>query len=184
MAKSEGNFLTLDSRFTEKGLDPLVYRFASFQSHYRKPMEYSDESIEAAGNGLVHLREQVRNLMEKAGAREGSIHQEYKDMFLAEINDDLNIPRALAVVQKLVKSDLPEEDRLATLLDYDRVLGLELENVSVSEDLPEEVTALVEARKRAREEKNWALSDELRDKIQDLGYVVKDAKGGMNILKR
>jgi cysteinyl-tRNA synthetase len=183
MAKSAENFLTLDSTFEGQGLSPLVYRFASFQSHYRKPMEYSDESVEAARNGLIHLQNQIRQLQETAGDG-GQVSDEYRDKFLAAVNDDLNMPRAMAVVQETLKSDLPEADRLATAFDFDRVLGLDLEAVGKDDRLPEDVRNLVEARQKAREEKNWPESDRIRDALLAMGYVVQDTKEGFKVFKQ
>lgn len=181
MAKSEGNFLTLDSSFIQKRLDPLVFRFAAFQTHYRKPMEYSLEGIEAARNGLQHLRNQVRTLTDAGPASE--IDQVYKDKFTETLNNDLNMPQALAVVQELLKSGLEPGIKLATMLDFDQVLGFDLDQVGSDQVLPDEIQALVDARHKARKEKQWALSDQLRDQIQALGYVVQDGPQGMKVFR-
>ena len=70
MAKSEGNFLTLDNTFLQRGINPLAYRYAVFQTHYRKPMEYSEESLQAGRNGLQHLQNQVRQITSDDAAPE------------------------------------------------------------------------------------------------------------------
>jgi cysteinyl-tRNA synthetase len=181
MAKSEGNFLTLEASFIQKGIDPLAFRFASFLTHYRKPMEYSDEGMVAAQNGLQHLRNQVRVLMDSGRAT--SIDTGFQQKFNAVLNNDLNMPQVLAVVQELLKSDLDDGMKLATVLDYDRVLGLDLDRVGAEQALPHEIQALVDARGQARKEKNWALSDQLRDKIQAMGYTVQDSPQGMKVFK-
>ena len=181
MAKSEGNFLTLENSFVKQGIDPLAYRFATFQSHYRKPMEYSQEAVGAAKNGLQHLRNQVRALMDAGPA--AAIDQGFKDKFQESLNNDLNMPQALAVVQELLKSDLAQGDKLATVLDFDQVLGFELAQLGGRQRLPAEIEALVEARTQARKDKDWALSDELRDQIQAMGYTVQDSAQGMKVFK-
>jgi cysteinyl-tRNA synthetase len=181
MAKSEGNFLTLEASFTRKGIDPLAFRFASFLTQYRKPMEYSDEGMAAAQNGLQHLRNQVRTLMD--GARATAVDGNYQQKFNAALNNDLNMPQVLAVVQELLKSNLDDGVKLATVMDFDRVLGLDLDKVSVEQALPSEIQALVETRLQARKDKNWALSDKLRDQIQDMGYTVQDGPQGMKVFK-
>ena len=179
MAKSEGNFLTLDNAFTEQGLDPLVFRYAAFLSHYRKPMEYSEASVDAARNGLRHLRQQVRRLAESATAAPAVVDPVYREKFLEPLRDDLNMPRAMAVVQELLKSDLPEPVKLATVRDFDTaVLGLELDRPLEEASIPEDVAALAAARTQARKEKDWALADELRDRLTAMGYVVKDTPDG------
>ncbi len=183
MAKSEGNFLTLENALISRGIPPLVYRFASFLTHYRKPMEYSDESIQAAKNGLEHLGNQVREIAKAAAGAAGEVAPGYREKFLEAVNDDLNMPRAMAVIQELLKSELPAADRQATILDFDRVLGLSLAEASRPDELPAAVETLVEARRRARAAKQWAESDRLRDEIQALGYTVKDTRDGMEIRK-
>ncbi len=184
MAKSEGNFLTLEHAFEKQGLDPLVYRFASFQTHYRKPMEYSRQSMLAARNGLQHLRNQVRQVAGDGGKPDSPVSDAHRDKFLEAINDDLNMPRALAAVQELLKSDVAPDRKYATILDFDRVLGLDLEKVETDEKLPPEIQELVDQRRRAREIKDWAASDRLRDEIQALGYQVQDTPEGMKVIKK
>ncbi|MEE4262807.1 MAG: cysteine--tRNA ligase [Desulfobacteraceae bacterium] len=183
MAKSEGNFLTLDHAFIKAGIDPLVYRFAAFQTHYRKPMEYSDESVQAARNGLSHLRNQVRQIGGDGADPANEVSTEHKNKFLEAVNDDLNMPRAMAAVQELLKSNLSDGQKYTTVLDFDRVLGLNLDRLDQPEDLPSEVQTLVEERQRAREAREWEASDRLRDEIQALGYVIQDTPEGMKVIK-
>ncbi len=183
MAKSEENFLTLENALLKRGIPPLVYRFASFQTHYRKPMEYSDESIQAARNGLEHLGNQVREAAKNGRASAGGVDPGFREKFLEAVNDDLNMPRAMAVIQEMLKSELPAGDKHATIIDFDRVLGLSLGQAAEPQELPAAVQELVEARRRARASKNWAESDRLRDAIQALGYTVKDTRDGMEILR-
>ncbi|MEA3463591.1 MAG: cysteine--tRNA ligase [Patescibacteria group bacterium] len=203
MAKSEENFLTLKNAFVKKGINPLVYRFAALQTHYRKPMEYSEEIIKNAEKGLKHLYNQVREL--EIGRRRSialaternwkleTINNEYKEKFVKAINDDLNIPQALAVVQELLKSDLSNQNKLTTVFDFDKVLGLDLDMVSSKlmfrgdayiAKTPENVKKLVDERKKARKENNWEKSDRLRDEIKKLGYAVEDSKERMRVYKK
>lgn len=177
MAKSEDNFLTLENALLKKGIDPLVYRFAVLQTHYRKPMEYSEGAMKNAQDGLEHLCNQVRDL----GKKSGKIDANFKDKFLEANNDDLNMPRSLAVAQELLKSNLSPEIKLATILDFDKVLGL---NFGKEEKLPAEIKKLVEQRKEARRVKNFKESDKLRERIEKSGYTVEDTGGGMRVLKR
>jgi len=183
MAKSEENFLTLENAFLKAGINPLVYRFATFQTHYRKPMEYSSESVEAARNGLQHLQNQARQVTQAAAGQTAAVNAAFQSKFLSEINDDLSMPRALAVVQEMLKSTMADAEKLATLLSFDRVLGLDLDQVDQTEALPAAVQKLVEDRQAARAAKDWAASDRLRDAIQDLGYTVQDTKEGMKVIK-
>jgi len=184
MAKSEGNFLTLENALIKAGIHPLVYRFATFQTHYRKPMEYSDESVQAARNGLMHLQNQVRNIATAGRNPENMISAAHKTGFLEAVNDDLNMPRAMAAVQDLLKSSASDDQKYTTILEFDQVLGLDLDRLDQPEDLPSEVQKLVDARLNARENKQWDASDRLRDEIQDLGYLVQDTPEGMKVIKK
>ncbi|MGD2038516.1 MAG: cysteine--tRNA ligase [Desulfobacterales bacterium] len=184
MAKSEENFLTLENAFLKKDINPLVYRFASFLTHYRKPMEYSDESIEAARNGLLHLHNQVRQIVADAVDIEPPVDAEFKNKFIAAINDDLNMPRAMAVVQETLKSKISDAQKYSTILDFDRVLGLQLDRLDKAQELPEEVQKLVAARQQARQGRDFAASDQLRAEIETLGYQVQDTKDGMKVVKK
>ena len=185
MAKSEGNFLTLENAFLKHGISPLAYRFGDFLTHYRKPMEYSDVAIEAARNGLLHLQNQVRQIA-TAEMDESDVtpNTEFKNKFLQAVNDDLNMPRAMAVVQEMLKSTIPDSEKYATVLDYDRVLGFNLDQLDKAQALPQEVQKLAEARTKAREAKDFAASDRLRDEIEALGYMVQDGKDGMKVIKK
>jgi cysteinyl-tRNA synthetase len=184
MAKSEGHFLTLENAFLNKDINPLTYRFASFQTHYRKPMEYSAESVQAARNGLLHLQNQVRQVSQRAAGQKGHVSEAFRLKFIEMINDDLNMPRAMAIVQELLKSDVSDADKYATVLDYDRVLGLDFDQLDKPEALPEAVQTLVKDREAARAAKDWAGSDQLRDAIQDMGYIVQDTKDGIKVIKK
>ncbi len=95
------------------------------------------------------------------------------------------MPQAMAVVQELLKANLPDPVKLATIQEFDAaVLGLELDREEVAEPLPREILELMALRKQARVDKNWAESDRLRDEIQALGYVVQDGKAGMQVIKK
>ena len=183
MAKSEGNFLTLDNTFVKRGINPLSYRYAVFQTHYRKPMEYSEESLQAGRNGLQHLQNQVRQILSEAAGASGRIDPDFKAGFTEAINDDLNMPRAMAVMQAMLKSRLAGADKHATIVDFDRVLGLDLDLLERSETVPPQVQRLVDERRKARQEKDWAASDRLRDEIRQLGYIVQDTKDGMKVVR-
>ena len=183
MAKSEENFLTLDNALIKRGIPPLAYRYAAFQTHYRKPMEYTDDSIHAAKNGLEHLFNQVREVAKGGEAPGRAAHSAFREKFMEAINDDLNMPRAMAVIQEMLKSDMPGAEKHATILDFDRVLGLSLDEVDKPQEVPPDVQALVDARVRARASKDWAGSDRLRDEILALGYTVKDTRDGVKLIK-
>ncbi|MDD5072052.1 MAG: cysteine--tRNA ligase [Patescibacteria group bacterium] len=183
MAKSEENFLTLENALIKKGIDPPVYRFAVLQTHYRKPMEYSEKITINAKNGLEHLYNQIRELgikNKELGIKR--VDEKFRDKFLTAINDDLNMPKALAVVQELLKSNLSAGEKLSTILNFDRIFGLNLGKKE--KKIPIEIEELRKKRETARAEKNWAESDKLREKIEKLGYIVEDTKEGSRVFKK
>jgi cysteinyl-tRNA synthetase len=184
MAKSAENFLTLENAFLKNDINPLTYRFAAFLTHYRKPMEFSDEGIEAARNGLLHLQNQVRQVVAAGIGCDDAISTEYKNKFLQAVNDDLNMPRAMAVIQEMLKSSISDAEKLATILDLDRVLGLNLDQLHQEQVLPEAVQKRVDARLKAREGKDFTTSDRLRAEIEAMGYLVQDTKDGMKVIKK
>ncbi len=193
MAKSDDNFLTLQNTFLDKNIDPLVYRFAALQTHYRKPMEYSEEAMLNAESGLKSLKSLYRSYRtNKAEAiknkkqNKGIINIQYKKEFLKCINNDLNMPMALAVIFDMLNSNLNVEDMVATIDDFDKVLGLDFNRFDYL-GTPQELAKaeeLVNQRQKAREEKNWQESDRLRDEIEKLGYTVEDSKDGMRIIRK
>ncbi len=176
MAKSTGNFLTLKSEFQNHNIDPLVYRYATFGVHYRKQMEWNNDIIISAENSYLNLIKKVKNL----GSKIGKIDENFKEKFLQDINDDLNMPKALATLQEVIKSNLIDENKLATILDFDKVLGLQLYKIK-RDIIPKEIEEIAMIRKEARKNKNWIKSDELRKEIENKGYQIKDIDGGYEI---
>lgn len=182
MAKSEDNFLTLDRALLNKGIDPLAYRFAALQVHYRKPMEYSEDSLRQAEQGWQSLRRQLASLGDGFGRVDDAVRLEFQQA----INDDLNMPQALALLFKVLKSDLSAEDKRATARDFDKVFGLDLFRPLTEQnvDIPENVAALLSERRQARTEKDWLKSDILRQAIYEAGYLVEDGQEGQSVKSR
>jgi cysteinyl-tRNA synthetase len=173
MSKSAGDTVTLTNTFIEKGMDPIVLRFACLNTHYRKAIEWNDEIALSSAHAFNVLKRKIANLGKKAG----KVNQEWKDKFNSAINDDLNMPQALAVMNEMLKSDISQEDKLATVLDFDKVFGLRFDLIKeeVTAEIPEEVKSLIQDRKVARENKDWKKADEIRDKIKLLGFEIKDS---------
>ena len=146
-------------------------------------MEWSEESFISATNGYNNLIEKVK----KVGKKVGSVNIEYKNNFLIAINDDLNVTKALAVTQEVLKSNISNEDKLATVLDFDQVLGLGFEQAIkddvLPEKIPDEIGLLLAQRQEARVDKNWLESDRIRDEIQNHGWTVKDTTDGQQVTK-
>lgn len=188
MSKSLGNVYTI-TQLEEKGIEPLAYKMFCYTAHYRTKLNFTFDGIMASQKALNRLRESFVKHFYGNETIEENILQEYRNKFLDAINDDLNMPLAMGIVWELARNEKKSNKLAELLLDFDKVLGLDLKNSEEylkkqSEiEIPEEVKKLVEKRKIAREEKNWALSDEIRDEIKTMGYIVKDTKEGMTIEK-
>ena len=174
IAKSEGNVVYL-SQIIEKGFSPLAFRYLLLNSHYRTPTNFTWEALEAAQNAYRRLKETFSGLI-RTNSR---IVESYKKEFEEAIENDLNTPEALAVVWKLVKEEnVSPADKRTTLLDFDQVLGLDLENNEFEiNDIPKEIDRLRIELDNARKETDFAKSDEIRQKLNEKGYEVKNTPG-------
>ena len=179
MAKSGENFLTLDT-LIEKGIKPLSYRYWLLQSRYSTRMDFSLDAIKASQTALERL---TSNIEKVEGV--GKIDQKYKDRFIEAINDDLDTPKALAIVWEILKdTSLSDEDKKATIVDFDKVLGLDLgTSKKIQTEIPKEVQKLLDERKTAKENKDWKKADEIREKVKDLGFEIIDRSAEQEVKK-
>lgn len=184
MSKSLGNTYTVQD-LADRGYDPLSYKMLCFTSHYRNKLNFTWEALASSQNSLNKLREGYAKHREGTENIQTSEIESYKTKFLEAINDDLNIPVAMSVIWEVIKNPKKSTQLADLLLEFDNVLGIKIDEPvkKQEQEIPEEVLNLVEQRKVARTEKNWALSDELREKIKELGYAVKDSKEGMTVEK-
>ncbi len=173
MAKS-GEHLRL-KLLIDRGYDPLAYRYLALGVHYRTRLNFTTEAMDGAMVALRRLRAAVHSLGEP-----GRVDSEYLRRFTDQVNDDLNTPRALAVVWDLVKSNLLEDVKKATLLKFDEVLGLKLSEWE-PEEVPSEIMALVAERQIARSEKRWDDADRLREEVATAGYEIEDTPEGPRV---
>jgi cysteinyl-tRNA synthetase len=182
MAKSEGNVFTLKS-VSEKGYSPLAYRYFLLLSHYRSPANFTWEALEAAENAYRRLKEFFATLPNDSESISGQ--QDILAKFKEAIENDLNTPEALAVVWSVVKDDsLSFSIKRALLTEFDKVLGLELENNEFEvKNIPNDVQVLLDERQIARNTQDWRKADQLRDEIKEKGFEVRDTEGGQNIKK-
>jgi len=179
MSKSSGEFLRLQV-LIDRGYDPLVYRFFSLSAHYRAKLNFTWDGLDGAAISLARLRNQVYEW----GAP-SVVDEDFVEKFTAQVNDDLNMPRALAVAWDLARSTLPAATKKATILIFDRVFGLDLAKWQPSqEEIPDEILALAQQRQAARTEKRWADADALRLKITQAGYEIEDTPQGARIKSR
>jgi len=181
MSKSLNNVYTI-SDLEAKGFSAMDYRMFNFTSHYRNKLNFTWDSLESAKIALNRLKEGYQKHEEGIEQVSDEKIEGYKQKFNEAINDDLNMPLAMSVVWEVIKENNKSKQYAELLRKFDEVLGLEI-NKKVEIELPEEVKKLVEERKLARLNKDWAKSDELRDKIDQMGYSVKDTKDGMEITK-
>jgi cysteinyl-tRNA synthetase len=179
MSKSLGNFKTIRN-IIESNILPIAFRLWVLMSHYRSPMNFSEEALRGAETALKRLQGFYLALGEEAGLVNESYVLKFKDF----IEDDLDTPRALALLWDLVKDEnISDADKKATMLDFDKVLGLGLENLK-EETIPENILKIVNLREDARKNKDFKKSDELRNKINSLGYEVKDTSEGQKVFKK
>jgi cysteinyl-tRNA synthetase len=184
MAKSGKNFLTLQT-LEEKGFDPLDYRYFCLTAQFRRSLQFSYEALDGARSARRKLQEKVWELQEN-GAKKGVFAQKekYSLKFLTSINDDLNMPKALAVVWDLMKdTTLKISEKYSLFLQFDSVLGFNLSKKKPKVHIPKEVMDIVQLREVARSSKNWKKADELRKKIVSKGYAIADSPNGFEITK-
>lgn len=186
MSKSLGNVYTI-SELQEKGIEPLAYKMFCFSSHYRNKLNFTWEGVKASAKSLERLRNGYQ-LHKSGNDNLNDIDKEnlvtLEEKFHQAINDDLNMPLALSYVWEATRYEKKSPEIAKLLEKFDTVLGLEINRIDNKEqEIPEEILELVEQRKQARLNKDWAKSDELRDLIQSKGYIIKDTKDGMEITK-
>jgi cysteinyl-tRNA synthetase len=179
MAKSAGEFLRLKT-LTDRGYDPLAYRYLCLTAHYRSQLNFTWDALDAAATALERLRSGLY-----AAPDGGAADAQAVARFTAEINDDLNLPRALALAWEVLRGELPPAVRKATLFAFDRVFGLRLAAWRPREEvIPEAVRKLAEARAAARAARHWAAADQLRDQLHAAGWEMEDRLDGYALKRR
>jgi len=191
MSKSKGEFLTV-SLLEEKGYNPLVYRFFCLQSHYRKSLVFSYENLDNAAVAYNKLAAKVAALFDNSAVDKAAFDS-LKAGFTEAMDNDLNTALAVTAVYDVLKADTTNATKLALIEDFDKVLGIGLvdaakklaeSNSGAGDDIPEEITKLIEERKEARKAKNFVLADEIRDKIAEMGYVITETREGTKVTKK
>lgn len=182
MSKSLGNFLTVQD-VMKKRFDPIALRYLFLQTHYRQELNFTFEALRGAQTALRKLREEVAKLPEP----DGKGCKKYSGKFFEAINDDLNMPKALAVVWDLLKSDCALGAKAQSILEFDQILGFNLKDakriVEQVEKIPDAVMALVKERVKLRKQKRFHKADELRYKIRKMGYDIEDTEKGSKVYK-
>ncbi len=209
MARRRGNVYLVDDLLS-KGFNPLAFRYLTFNSYYRAKMNFTWESLAASAKALGRLYEILAPQpypLQGPDPGSGSDNQalessnsantvslisehligcaEFEEKFLAAVNDDLDLPKALSIVWELVKSDYPVSAKKASLLKFDSVLGLSLGAQPRSEIIiPAAVRQLVEDREKERRIGNFEVSDKIRVQVEQLGFTIKDGPTGPQVRPR
>ena len=179
MSKSLGNIYTIND-LKSRGYSPLDFRYLNLLTHYRKSLNFTFEALNSAKSALKSLKLAVLEHKKSKNRTDKAILDKYTEEFKNAISDDLNMPLALGILWKAVKENL-SEDIYKLALEFDKVFSLDL---GEEDEIPEEVVKLASERWQAKLNKDWALSDKLRDEISALGYQIKDSKEGYEINKK
>ncbi|MCQ2416486.1 MAG: cysteine--tRNA ligase [Oscillospiraceae bacterium] len=189
MSKSKGEFLTV-SLLEEKGYSPMAYRFFCLQSHYRKSLVFTWENLDNAQAAYNKLLARIAPLTQTADTASEEETANLLKAYTEAMDNDLNTAQAVTVLYDILKADASAASKLAAIADIDKTLSLNLiENAKAltqndtAQDIPEEVLALVEERRNARKEKDFARADAIRDQITALGWTIRETRQGTEITK-
>jgi cysteinyl-tRNA synthetase len=184
MAKSSGNILRIGD-LAAIGIDPRSYRYLTFETRYRREMDFSEGALRAADVAVKRLRQRMA---EWGGPSEepGRAARSFDQHFRQAVADDLDMPRALVILNELISSrEVPDADKYALIASWDQVLGLDLEREARGGWRPSpEIQALVDQRDAARVAKDFAQADALRNRLQEMGLEVMDTPDGTKIRPR
>lgn len=186
MSKSLGNFYTIPD-LEEKRFDPVSLRYLYLTAHYKDPLNFTWKALESSQNALEKLRTQVANLRTQEGRKTLSQEKQkkvddYRERFEEAIYDDLDTPKAIAVLWELMKSNVPAIDKYDLVELFDDVLGLGVTYFEEPEiKIPQEVERLVEKREKLRREEKFEEADEVRKEIEKEGYQVEDTESGPRV---
>ncbi len=180
MSKSLQNFYTIDD-VEKEGIDPSAMRLLFLQTHYRQTMNFTWESARAANTSYLKLQDQVRSLRQQTSRVELSPEkleqlEVFQSDFTAALENDLNTPQAVAVMWKMIKSNIPSPDKLDLLMEWDQVLGLSLATTPnlQQEAAPPHIHELAQTRQVAKKAQDWARADQIRHEIESAGYTITD----------
>jgi len=182
ISKSKGGLYTV-SELEKQGFEPLSYRYFCLGTHYRKPLAFSLKALEGAQHSYHNLKNKILELLEdekdKTESSEVRI-REIEEEFNKEVNDDLNMPKALAVLWSLLKEErISSKDKYRLAVRFDEVFGLRLKELKREEKkISHGIEHLISEREKARKDKDWAKADEIRDKLSKEGIIIEDTPEG------
>ena len=181
MSKSLGNIYLL-SDLEKKGFNPMDFRYFCLTGHYRKPLNFSLENLKSAKISYERLKNLISNVKEDTlKGTSKKINKKYLKEFEDAMNDDLNTPKALQALWKLIRNP-KAQGKYLTIKKMDEVFSLDLLKKDTTK-IPKQIQELVRQREQARKEKNFKISDDIRKKINLLGYHISDTKEGQKINK-
>ena len=191
MSKSLGNYYRLKD-IVDKGYDPLALRYLFLTAHYRSLMDFNWQALEGAQKAFSKLKvfiadgrwSMVDGSKRKLSKKEVIKINKYQEQFLDSVSDDLNMPKVVALIWEVVKSDLPGIDKCRLILNWDKVLGLNLSKQGIRNKelvMSQGIRELIEKRKKLREEKKWEEADEIRKEIEKKGFLIEDTSSGVEI---
>ena len=184
MSKSLGNILTLKG-IVEKGFSPLDFRYLCLTTHYKKPLLFSFENLESAKNAYQRLKNIIKELSNSEDKVNKKNIEGARKEFSSFVEDDLNMPRALSYLWEILRDEstrLNASEKYVLALEFDKIFGLRLDAISDEKiSVPSDVKKLIDAREKARVEKNWKEADKLRDEIQKKGFQLNDTKDGVRV---
>ncbi len=179
MSKSKGEFVTI-SYLKEKGYNPLAYRYFCLSSHYQKPLVFSFDRLDGAVSSYNRLKDRVKNLKED-GEIDKIAYNNYIEKFKSALEDNLNTSMALTVTFDALKENFNNSTKLALIKSFDEVLGLDL--ILKNEEISQEIKNLAQERWIAKQNRDFAKADELRNELLQKGFGIKDSKDGYEIIK-
>jgi len=182
VSKSKGGLFTI-AELEGKGFEPLSYRYFCLTVHYRKPLGFSLEALEGAQQSYKNLKNKVLELLEgkdKTKTKAAKV-KEYKKEFDIRVNDDLNMPKALAILWAVIKDkEINAKDKYKLIIKFDEVLGFNLKKLKKEEQkISKDIDNLIKEREKARKEKDWAKADEIRDNLKKQGIILEDTPDGV-----
>ena len=189
MSKSKGNFYTLKD-LQERDIEPLAARYWFLSGHYRSEMNFTWKGMEGAQQALKKLRQAVvafKDETERTSLATEKLTKidKLRSEFVTAVEDDLNMPEALAVVWAVVKSNIPGPDKYDLLIDFDKVLGLGLGEIPNSKfPIPNEIQELVNKREELRKAGMFTEADEMRRRMAEMGYKIEDTPKGVIVKKK
>jgi len=185
MSKSKNEFLTI-SLLEEKGYDPLAYRYYVLNSHYRKQLAFTFDSLDMASKAYEKLKRKTISLKDKVKENDKitSNSEQFKEKFKMFLEDDLNTANAITVVFEVLKSNIINNlEKYKLVEDFDRVLSLNLLNSNDAKSLnvdEKEIDELIKKRNEAKKAKDFAMADEIRDELKRMGIKLEDTPNGVN----